>query len=89
METDFPEDQFAKGEDSELFKELQAEAAARAQAFQTWWASADGDNYRNLHRKVSKAEADDAFRAGWGAYGEALDQMDDGGYGETDQPPPG
>ncbi len=59
-------------------EELHAEAAARAKAFQTWWSGPFGDTYRNLHKKVSKAEAQDAFRAGWTAVVNALDEMGDG-----------
>ena len=64
-------------DDADAAAEANAEREARAKAFQMWWSGPFGDNYRNLHRKVSKAEALDAFTAGWIAVCDALDTLDD------------
>ena len=61
-------------EDAEAVAADQAEAAARADAFQTWWSGTFGAAYRNHYKKVNKAEAYEAFRAGWTA---VLDEMVD------------
>ncbi len=61
-------------EDADAAAEAGAEREARAKAFQAWWSGPFGDNYRNLHRKVSKAEALDAFIAGWLGYRDAMER---------------
>ena len=64
-------------EDAEDVVAAQAEAAARADAFQAWWSGPFGDNYRNIYKKVTKTEAYDAFRAGWAAVLDAMVDADD------------
>ena len=64
-------------EDAEAVAADQAEAEARAAAFQTWWSSPFGAAYRNHYKKVNKAEAYEAFRAGWSAVLDAMVDADD------------
>lgn len=64
-------------DDADAVAEANAEREARAKAFQAWWSGPFGDNYRNIHRKVGKAEALDAFRAGWLAVLDALAPEDE------------
>ncbi len=68
-----------ENEESDRLAKLHAEAEARAQAFQAWWSSPDGEVYRNLHRQVNKEAAQAAFRAGWTAAVDALARLDDDG----------
>jgi hypothetical protein len=55
-----------------------AEVEARAAAFQAWWSSHWGDAYRSQNPKNSdKTAVKDAFNAGWIAYREAVDALDE------------
>ena len=72
-------------EDAEALAADQAEAKARSAAFQTWWSGAFGEAYRNFYKKVNKAEAYEAFRAGWGAVLDAMvdaDNYDEDKWGD-------
>ena len=64
-------------EDAEDVVAAQDEAAARADAFQTWWSGPFGEAYRNFYKKVNKVEAYEAFRAGWAAVLEEMVKADD------------